>query len=496
MSLVRVPVALGSALLRGLGGLLSWLWRTGVQFWRTRRGRPGGKRSLRVRLCLYFGLFLVAAWGVAAFFAWKECRESIHEFFDTQQLLFARRLAVDPVAVDFRLPEPHDVIPGSGKRGFGKQEEDALAFAVFTRNGEQVLSDGKEGGRFLFFDQTRGFVNMPVMDSKDLWRIVWVESVDGRHLVAVGQELEYRSDLALDMLEGQIFPWLLLLPVLLGGLVFLVSRELGPLRTVSRQLREKVPDDPAPLGAEALPGEVRPLVYSLNEFFARTGAMMARERAFISDAAHELRTPLAGLSVQAQVAADIRTTPEQRSEALANLRSGIDRSTRLVEQLLALSRLEAMEGLAADGHVPPLPKVDMAALLREELDQVADVLKSRNIAADREISSVPGHVRGNAALLGMLVRNIIGNAVAYTPAGGRILVRLEYKRLILENSSAGLREEYAKRLGERFFRPPGQEHPGSGLGLSIVKKIAELHGIGLKVEPEGKVGIFRVTLFW
>ena len=461
------------------------------------------KRSLRLRLIVFFSLFLATAWIAAALFAWKECREHMDEFFDSQQMLLAKSLAV----ADFShrpgdLPKTGRMLSGVGKKAIGDLDDEAIAFAVFSADGGVVLTDGQKGRHFPFERERRGFAEARLADGDDTWRMLWIDAVDSGYVIAVGQEMEYRRDMALEVMGKQLAPWLLLLPVLLLGLYVLLTREFAPLHAMASDLRSRAPGNTAPLDTKKAPSEVFPLVEAVNGFFARTDAMLIREKSFISDAAHELRTPLAGLRIQAQVAAQPGIAAATRNEALEFLKKGIDRCGRLVDQLLALSRLEAMRG----GRFEAAPAglffgpVAWAACIDDCMAEYRPKIQARGIAIEAH-AAAPGPVtQGYPALVSMLIRNLFENAAAYTPEQGRIRINLEHDRLVMQNDCAVLTEEYAARLGERFFRPPGQEEPGSGLGLSIVGRIAEIHGFLLDIRTEGgepgPKGTFIVTVQW
>lgn len=487
-----------------LSGLFFRIGNAVRGLWNRLLSQPASRRSLRLRLSLFFSLFMLASWLAAALFTWQTCRDYINEFFDSQQMVVAKTLAVaDLTRAPKKIPKLGDMMPGVKKHGFGQQEEDAIAFAVFSPDGRRLLADGKKGGRFPFEPSRRGFINEPLRNDDDAWRILWINSRDGKYVIAVGQELEYRSDMALEMLGGQMLPWLILLPVLLGGLFLLLTRELAPLRSMAADLQSRQPEDDTPLDLQKLPSEVLPMAQSLNGFFARTGEMLTRERSFISDAAHELRTPLAGLRIQAQVAAQPGMNPETRNEALAFLRQGIDRCSRLIDQLLALSRLEASHGSGSSGSIDglALSTVSWNELLAQALPSYGPRLEQAGIHLESRMASLSASVEGNKALLAMLLRNLLENATAYATEGGLIRITLEQRSLTVQNDCACLPEESVKRLGERFFRPPGQEKTGSGLGLSIVRRIAAIHGFRLSIGMENHAPgfsdcSFKVTLSW
>ena len=438
--------------------------------------------SLRFRLSLFFALLLFGAWLAAAVASWRESMAHLDAFFDTQQMLFAKRLAASHYSpVPGHLPDTDDILAIAGKGDQGEQEDDALAFAVFTRRGRLLLSDGENGKKFVFSPDANGFVNTRIKG--DLWRIVWLTSMDKRVVVAVGQELEYRNDMAFEILGGQMLPWLFLLPVLLLGLTVMLSRELGPLRSVAADLRRRSPTDVRPIETRVQP-EVLPLVQALNSLFSRFGAMLQRERAFIANAAHELRTPLAGLSIQAQVAQSSKQ-PEKRQHALAQLRKSITRTSRLVDQLLLLFKLETFE--TESGAVQSGPSLERSTLAIGDLahcalEEVREQVEAKNIVLSFKDQSGGKTVTGQKELLEVLLRNVFGNAAKYTPESGTIEIILDKQALSVSNTSPEIAPADAARLGERFFRPPGQSEPGSGLGLSIANRIAQLHRFALKID--------------
>lgn len=456
------------------------------------RGGRGatGRRSMRMRLILFFVVLLGSSWMIAAVFSWRECRIHIDEFFDTQQLLFARQLAsADFSRLSAEEPLDERVFDAENQQS-AMLEEDAIGFAVFCRRGRVLLSDGKKGDGFIFDENANGFINSKTSDSEEVWRIAWIPSNDEKRVIAVGQRLGYRTHVAFRMLVNQFIPWLVMLPVLLGGFLWLLNRELMPLRDTAERLSTRRPRDTSPLPYGSTPEEVRPLIKSLNSLFARISAMLARERAFISDAAHELRTPLTALRIHADVVALSDDDRNARDKALKGLRNGIDRCGRLIEQLLTLSRIEAMQDCGEDeSAAKDLSIVDWAALLTDAETEFAQMAGQKKLSVILEIRSEPQNVMGYPALSSILLRNLLDNAAKYTPEEGRIRLTLTKRWIKIENSGTGVREEYIDRLSERFFRPPGQRASGSGLGLSIARRIAFLQKMRLTLRNKyGRAG--------
>jgi len=430
--------------------------------------------SLRLRLILIFSLLALLTWCSASLVAWMMTRNNINEVFDTQQMLFAKRLATANLG-DLLADESARSLPKTkklvhhGKRG--EQDDDALAFAIFDRDGKMLLNDGENGADFLFDGEREGFTDGERKGDDDSWRLVWLTSPDGRYRIVVGQEWDYRRDMALGMVTGQLVPWLATLPVLMLLIALMVGRELRPLRAVAAGLRRRAPDDATPLDARQVPTEVRPLVDALNALFSRINALLVRERRFTSDAAHELRSPLAALRVQTEVVQLAGDDAPMREHALDNLTVGIDRATRLVDQLLTLSRLDSLSDLA---ELAPIDWNDLVTMTLAEQDRQAH---AAGVTLRYEHRGTPPPRQGETLLLSLLLRNLLDNAVRYTPQGGVVTVTLSERSLTVEDDGPGVTAEHLARLGERFYRPPGQEQTGSGLGLSIVQRIAGLHGL-------------------
>ena len=249
------------------------------------------------------------------------------------------------------------------------------------------------------------------------------------------------------------------------------------------------PDSEKPLNATGVPSEVRPLVESLNQLFARTHAMMVRERRFTSDAAHELRSPLTALKVQTEVAQLSDDDPKARKKALLQLHSGIDRATRLVDQLLTLSRLDSLDNLQDVAEIP------LEDLLQSSVMDIYHTAQQAKIDV-RLTLNVQGIKRtGQPLLLSLLVRNLLDNAVRYSPQGSVVDVTLNADNFIVRDNGPGVTPEALARIGERFYRPPGQTATGSGLGLSIVQRIAKLHGMNVEF-GNAEQGGFEAKVSW
>ncbi|SUG45740.1 two-component system sensor histidine kinase [Salmonella enterica subsp. arizonae] len=278
--------------------------------------------SLRVRLTLIFLILVSITWAISSFVAWRKTTDNVDELFDTQLMLFARRLST----LDLNeINAPQRMAHTPKKLKHGHIDDDALAFAIFSTDGKMLLHDGDNGQDIPYRYRREGFDNGYLKDDNDLWRFLWLNSADGKYRIVVGQEWDYREDMALAIVAAQLTPWLIALPLMLLILLLLLHRELRPLKKLAQALRFRSPESETLLDGKGVPSEVRPLVEALNQLFSRIHSMMVRERRFTSDAAHELRSPLAALKVQTEVAQLSGDDPLSRDKALTQLHVG-DRS--------------------------------------------------------------------------------------------------------------------------------------------------------------------------
>ncbi|WP_390884684.1 quorum sensing histidine kinase QseC [Aggregatibacter aphrophilus] len=422
-------------------------------------------RSLSFRLIVTLSLVSVCVWLLSTTVAWFQVRKEVNQMFDAQQILFAERLASSDLRNILIGHHREFKRPPFKKARF---DDDALAFAIFTPDGDIVLSDGENGENFIFAPK-KGFSQSRIRGDDDEWRIFWLPVAGGRLMVAVGQEQEYRDDLINQMVFGQMWIWFASLPFLLAALGLIIRKELRGLKQIGEQVAQRTPDDTSLLKTDNLPSEVLPLIQSLNQFFDRTSTMLLRERRFTSDAAHELRSPLAALRIQTEVAQIAGDDSILREQALDNLTKGIDRATQLVEQLLTLSRLDNLKEL------DNLQEIHWEQLIPSLIGELYFHAEKRQIDIQFEEDGIPPTKKGQPLLLSLMLRNLIDNAIRYCPEGSRIKVQLKNHKISVEDNGGGVDEADLAKLGQRFYRPAGQNEKGSGLGLSITHRIAELH---------------------
>ncbi|MGO2303838.1 MAG: quorum sensing histidine kinase QseC [Providencia sp.] len=444
--------------------------------------------SLRLKLTLTLLLLALMTWGIASSLAWYQTYKTINELFDTQQMVFAKRLSVLPS--DLELSQPSLVKTKKLlRKNRGDQDDDALAFAIFTPSGEMVLNDGDNGKKIPFQFKREGFTEGFIKDSKDPWRFVWLKSLDDQYIIVVGQEWEYRQEMAADIMIAQFIPWLVALPIMLVLFLGLLTRALKPLRDVATQLVDRKPDELTAIKVPKIPSEAKPILDALNGLFERINHMFVRERQFTSDAAHELRSPLAALKVQAEVVQIAGNDRAIREHAVANLSEGIDRASRLVDQLLMLSRLESSTQLE------DVAQLSWINLIESSVSDIAAEARANQVTFETVIIKEPPEFQGQQLLLSVLLRNLLHNAIRYGKEKGKIELILFRDHLEIKNDGDTVPPEVLSRLGERFYRPPGQEKTGSGLGLSIAKRIAQLHHMRL-LFSNVEAGGFCVKIYW
>jgi two-component system sensor histidine kinase TctE len=301
-------------------------------------------------------------------------------------------------------------------------------------------------------------------------------------LVQVAETLDKRSALANDIIKGVILPQFVILPLAIVLVWFGLSRGLAPLHALQANIRARRPDDLSPLEARRAPPEIAPLVASFNDLLNRLEQNMALQKRFIADAAHQMKTPLAGLRTQAELALRQDVSPEvQRS--LEQIATSSEHAARLVTQLLALARAEnRMSGQT-------FTRVELTDLARLAVRDWVQPALARRMDIGYEEPPYPVDVDGNAVMLREMLSNLIDNAIRYTPPGGRITVRVRVAEnspsrvhLEVEDTGLGIPAAERTRVVERFYRILGREGDGSGLGLAIVREIVTMHGGTMDIE--------------
>jgi two-component system, OmpR family, sensor kinase len=425
-------------------------------------------RSIRRNLLVWLAAGLVVAVGAAAVATYMRAREEANEIFDYQLQQMAASLTGVPLA---------------GTPGGFAVGDDALVVQVWDRNGVQLFVSQPRQPLPHYAQLGFSTVSTSVGD----WRVFSTLARD--QVVQVAQPMSARRELAASMALRTIVPLLVVAPLLALFIGYGVTRGLAPVARLAAAVGKRVPGGLAPIDEAGLPDEVRPLAQALNGLLSRLDRALGAQRAFIADAAHELRTPLAAVHLQAQLAERAGSETE-RHAALTEMRAGLTRATHLVEQLLTLAREEP--GVAERRFAP----VNLAELARSVVADQSAIAAARDVdlgiaggTADSS-GTVPVVVDGDASALRALLSNLVDNAVRYTPPGGRVDVTVENNDsdavVAVRDSGPGIPASERARVFDRFYRAPAPgmaDVPGSGLGLAIVKRIAERHDATIALGP-------------
>lgn len=443
-----------------------------------------------IRLQLLMGL-LVAIMGLALLEAAWSYRDTYHEteeIFDAHLAQYARIVhnllanqIPEPPALPLVWPLPLETDE------HGHRYERKLNFQVWR--GESLLAySAAAPPDHSYAPLSPGYSTIRL--GSDSWRVFNLPDPDHGLLIQVAERGDVRGEMAELIARRTLSKSLTLIPLIALLVVWLVGRGLAPLGALDREIAGRSARRLHPLSLGALPMELQPIVATINDLMARLEQAMTQERRFTSDAAHELRTPLGLMRLQVE-ALNRAATAAEREEAQARLLRGVDRLSRTVTQMLQLARLEQAPGAL------PLSTLDLKAAVVAQIAELTPIALEKNQELGLDGPDGPCPLQGQAEALAVMLRNLLDNAIRYTPQGGRIDVSIQadgpHWLLVIEDNGPGIPEGLRQRVWERFFRPPGLDEPGSGLGLSIVRQVLDLHrgkaslatgadGRGLRVE--------------
>jgi two-component system sensor histidine kinase QseC len=450
---------------------------------------PARAKSLQTRLLVWVLGLVTLVWLGAAALTWVDARHELDELLDGHLAQAAALLVVQQSRADgddddgvADAPSLHKYAP-------------KVAFQVFH---EGLLTMRSSNAQLTpMSDVAAGFSTVSLLDGAK-WRIFSTYGAERDVQVYVGEQIASRSTILWAVLRGVLFPLAFALPILALVLWWAVRQGLAPLRYLSQMLVQRQPQTLEPVVLADMPSEMEPMVQALNGLFLRIENMVASERRFTADAAHELRTPIAAIRAQAQVAQGAGADFAQRDHALLATLAGCDRATRLVEQLLTLARLEATSA-EPTSQTTPSPRVDLSGVTRRVAAELAPAALVRHQVLELEAEAACW-VSGNDMLLGVMVRNLIDNAIRYSPDGARIRVVVAVQEgqstLRVEDSGPAMTAPEMARLGERFYRVLGSGQQGSGLGWSIVRRIGAVSGGHLEVSRSALLGGLAVQVGW
>lgn len=432
--------------------------------------------SIRWRLLVTLISLFVLAWFITFASTGLATRRSIDALFDAQLAHDAGvLLALAPIGFNgghIKLSSPRDV--PLAVRKYRK----TLAFQIWEGD-ELVLRS--EGAPNLGVPAQDGYQNLVLEDHN--WRTFTTRSSDRQFTVWVGERFYLRDNLTNEITWDMLFPLVLGVPLLAVAIGWGVGRGLVPLRRVAAAVARRSPSNLQPVDMRKVPAELNVVIETLNGLLRSLSEAFERERRFTADAAHEIRTPLAGIKTHAQVALR-QGNDGQRRQAMEEVIQGVDRTTRLVDQLLTLARLDH-QALEKDFH-----EIDLGSIAADVIAALDPDAAGKRISVSL-MSAAHDRLRGNPVALSMMIRNLVDNAIRYTPDGGAVQVETGtddgHPLVSVTDNGPGVPEEERTRVFDRFYRGSRVAPYGCGLGLSIVRRVADLHGasVSLGASPAG-----------
>ena len=429
--------------------------------------------SIRRQLLVWLLALVIVGVGFAGWLIYRQALAEANELFDYQLQQIAAALPSEPF---------------SSVLSSRSESDEGVVIQIWNRNG--VLMYYSHPRVPLAPHAELGFSTE--MTPRGEWRVY--SAIVGDNVVQLAQPLSIRNRLAAGVAWRTLWPLVLLLPFLGLAVWVIIGRGLAPLQRVTRALDTRHPEALEPLPDTRLPQEVQPVVHALNALLQRLATALDTQKAFVADAAHELRTPLAAVQIQAQLVARAQDDAS-RKEALADLQEGIARATRLAEQLLALARSEPDSKTA-------MQQVDLHALLDECVGAYVLLAQERGVDLGIETSE-SASVTGDADALRVMFSNLVDNATKYTPRGGRVDVSLKVEEghpvVRIADSGPGIPATERDRVFDRFYRVgegasrARTDVAGSGLGLAIVRRIALQHGATVEL-GESQAGGLLVSV--
>ena len=451
------------------------------------------KRSLKKQLVWSLLAALLLVWSVTAWVNYKLTRSETAELFNAELAQSARVVNsfVETMLLQHSLHKlwHHSQAPELFEMPIlGHKYERKIAFQL--RSVKEGLLLRSESAPEFALSLTRNGYSETTLDGQ-LWHVFSISSENGEYVIHVGQRDDIRRELVANIANQQIIGFAIALPILGLLILWIVRRTLLPLNQLKQQLSSRELDNLQAIAVKNLPDEMLPVVQQINSLFLQLEQAFSNERNFSSDASHELKTPLAGIYTQLQVAQ--KTVDEQvRDQALAKAQQAVMRMTHMVQQLLVLSRVQQ--------HNPHISKQSIA-LQQTLISTIADLdTLAHAKQIEIELQAEPNlSLEANPQLLAVLLRNLLDNAIKYSPPGS--LVRLqaaataEHIVISVEDSGPGVNDEDYQRLSQRFFRcvDTAASVEGSGLGLSIVQRIISLHGAELDFS-RSTLGGLKVSL--
>jgi two-component system sensor histidine kinase QseC len=422
---------------------------------------------------------VLAVWSTVAVSAWLDARHELNELFDAHLAQAAALVAIQEGA---EIEDHHELPEAPVLHRYGQR----VAFQVWSDH-RLVLKSATAPSSPLS-DRSEGFTTRTIDGVR--WRVFATSGAESETRILIGERLDAREDVLWAITDNLLWPVAVGLPALGILIILAVRTALRPLKELSRRVAERQASSLESLPTASIPREVQPLVEELNGLFARLQTVLDNERRFTADAAHELRTPVAAIRAQAQAAMGAAKDDERKHSLQATL-DGCDRAAHLIEQLLVLARFETSASASPE-------MMDLDELARGVVAELAPGALAKRQRIEMN-SDGPCRIKSQPALIAVLLRNLLDNAVRYSPRGASVRLTLTNQgvpSIRVEDSGPGLSVDDQSKLGERFFRVLGSGESGCGLGWSIIRRIARAHDLELITGRSNDLGGFQVTVKW
>ena len=433
-------------------------------------------KSIRKRLLANLLLIFSIAWLLVTIATYFEARHEIEELFDAQLSQFAT-LVSELSGNNINADNINSLVLKRSQ--YGHRYERHISFQLW-RHGKLLMRS--ESAPETRISNTLGFSDTFI--NATAWRVFYMLTDNGIDVYAA-EDYKARNEIASDITRDSLYPLLLALPILAISIWFVAGRGLSPLHKLSDEVSKRGADELSVIDSKPVVEELLPLTLSINSLFERLRHAIDRERQFTADAAHELRTPLAGMKAQAQVA--MRSSdPVERQQALKKVLTAIDNGAHLIEQMLTLARLDP-----AHQEVELLP-TRFEEIAEQVLSELGSLIVEKNIQLQLSAGDGLPPVSSYPGSMSILLRNLVDNAIRYTPEAGSIDVSLINKNgitLKVCDTGPGVSKDEMNKIYNRFYRPAGHDEYGSGLGLSIVQRIADLHNAKVSFSDNKPTGL-------
>ncbi|MCB9989815.1 MAG: sensor histidine kinase N-terminal domain-containing protein [Rhodospirillales bacterium] len=439
--------------------------------------------SLRLHLLSLISIPIILAGCVIGSFAMWSAYHEISEVYDAQ-LSHAAKVLLQLTEHEVKEHESYEIELGAERPDISHRYEKNISFRIWK--GSHLVTESVSAKSFENINAPPDFSDQKISD--ELWRFfVFVDHKTGI-TVEVAERYKIRTELIVRILGSFFAPALLFVPLSLLLIWLGTTRSLKPLLDVSAAVDKRDAGDLAPIDAQRIPKEVMPIIRALNRLLRRLDTGLRREREFTDNAAHELRTPLAAMKTQTQVLQKKAGNMPECKDGLNSLHASIDRAAHMVDQLLSFSRMQSRDLEFED--------IDISVMTQDILKELSPLAVAKKQECEADI--VPAiHVTGNKDALAIMVRNLIDNAIKYTPEKGQITVSLEKDGVLtVTDTGPGIPDSEKDKVLERFSRG-NTKSEGSGLGLAMVKWACDLHDAKLSLtdnRPKGLIVAIKMAV--